>query len=285
MKKKAVLMDGAVGTSLWEKTGDRGPVWRYNLENPGIVRQLHGEMLEAGAQIILANTFGANGGAVKRSSEYAADAVVRAGMRICRETVGDKAKKALSIGPLLGLMEPYGDITGEEAAVLYSEMIDAGVDEGADIIYLQTFIDLSMMKVAAGCARKHDLPLFCSMSFEKVGKTIMGNSVEDMVAGLAPYGPEAVGLNCSLGPVLALPVLKMFLESTELPVIFKPNAGKPILLDNGSVTEYDAGTFAGEVVLAARDGASYVGGCCGANAEYIKKLGERLADENIDPEL
>ncbi len=270
-----VLLDGAVGTSLWEKSEDKAPVWRFNIENPAIVRQLHAEMADAGAEIVLANTFGANGGAVAKSP-YTVEQVVRQGVRLCRETVGDRAKVALSCGPLTGLMDPYGDITEEEAAALYTEMMDAGMRERPDLIFLQTFIDLEMLKVAARCARRYDVPLFCSMSFEKVGKTMMGNSVADMVRELAPCRPDAIGLNCSLGPDLAMPVLRRFKECTDTPLIFKPNAGRTTLVGGQSVTELDPDVFVHDVLPAAEAGATYIGGCCGANAGYIRKLGQAL---------
>ena len=272
---KVTLLDGAVGTSLWEKASDKQPVWRYNLENPSIVRELHAEMADAGAEIVLANTFGANGGAVSRSP-YTVEDVVRTGVRLCRETVGDRARVALSVGPLMGLLEPYGDVTEDEARALYTEMIGFGMREHPDLIYLQTFVDLEMLKIAAECARRYDVPLFCSMSFEKVGKTMMGNSVEDMVNELAPYRPDAIGLNCSLGPELALPILATFRQHTELPLLFKPNAGKTTLVDGQAVSEYSAEGFVADVLPAVELGASYIGGCCGANAKHIALLRDAL---------
>lgn len=271
MSGKIVMMDGAVGTSLWEKAENQVPVWRYNVENPGIVQELHREMADAGAQLILSNTFGANAGTVAKSP-YTVAQIVSAGVRLCREAVGSRAKVVFSIGPLIGLMEPYGDITPEEAEEQYRQVLEAGVQEGPDIIFLQTFIDLEMLKIAARCARRFELPLFCAMSFEKAGKTIMGNSVADMIEGLAPWRPDAIGLNCSLGPDLALPVLRQFREQTDLPLIFKPNAGKTTLLDGKSVAELDPDVFVQDMLPAAEAGASYIGGCCGANAGYIRKL-------------
>ncbi len=269
-----VLLDGATGTSLWEKTENKVPVWRYNLEDPAIVVQVHREMAEAGAQILLANTFGINRMALQKS-EHDVPSAVRAGVRLCQEAAGDKCLVALSSGPLLGLMDPYGDITEDEAEELYDEIFDAGMQEKPDLIYLETFIDLEMLKIAACCARKHDVPLFCTMSFEKVGKTMMGNSVADMVEGLAASQPDAIGLNCSLGPDLALPVLRQFRQHTDLPLIFKPNAGRTTLVDGKSVTELDPDHFVEDVLPAIDAGITYLGGCCGADASYIRKL--RLA--------
>ena len=275
MRDKIVMMDGAVGTSLWEKTSDKVPVWRYNLENPDIVRELHREMADAGAQLILTNTFGANAGTVKKSP-YSAAQVVETGVRLCRETVGGRARVVFSIGPLTGLMEPYGDITPEEAEAQYMDVLEAGVKEQPDIIFLQTFIDLEMLKIAAGCARRFDLPLFCAMSFEKAGKTIMANSVSDMLAGLAPFKPDALGLNCSMGPDLAMPELRQFRAVTDLPLIFKPNAGRTTLVNGQSVTELDPEVFVHDMLPAVEAGATYIGGCCGTSPRYLKLLAEAI---------
>ena len=281
MKEKITLMDGAVGTSLWAKAEARGlkkdPVWRYNIEHPEIVAELTAEYADAGAEIILANTFGANPPAVKRSSSYTSPEVVTAAVKIAKDALaGRNAKVALSAGPLSMLMEPYGDLTEEEAAAFYEEMLGPGVDAGADMILLQTFMDLEMMRVATVEAKKLGVPVFCCLTFEKRGKTMMGNSVEDMIEELEPVGVDAVGMNCSIGPELALPVIREFVGKTELPLVFKPNAGKPILAPDGSTaTAYSSKVFADEV-MPALEFVDYVGGCCGSDPSYIRELASRM---------
>ena len=202
MDDKIVLLDGAVGTSLWEKTEDRGPVWRYNVENPEIVLELHREMAEAGASYVLANTFGANRPNVKQYG-YEVEQIASSAMELAHEALDGKTKIALGIGPLTGLLKPFGDITEDDAYEYFDELITAGVKGKPDIIYLQTFMDLKMMCIAAKAASKHNLPLLCSMSFEKVtakkgARTLMGNSVEDIIKDLGVYEPAGIGLNCSM---------------------------------------------------------------------------------------
>ena len=136
-----VLLDGAVGTSLWEKTTDKGAVWRYNIENPAIVKELAEDYVDAGAQIILANTFGANRYAVSKTN-YSVQEIVSTGVRLARETIAGRAKVALSAGPLPLLLEPYGDLSEEDAYAAFDEQISAGVAEKPDVIVLQTFMDL-----------------------------------------------------------------------------------------------------------------------------------------------
>ncbi len=278
---KITLLDGAVGTSLWEKAEAIGvekvPVWRYNIEQPEIVKKLCQEYAMAGSEIVLANTFGANQTAVKRSSSYSVAEVVGAGVKIAKEALaGTDSKVALSVGPLSMLMEPYGDLTEEEAQALFEEQIGAGMEEHPDYIMIQTFMDLEMMRVAATVAKQYSVPVLCTMTFEKVGKTMMGNSVQDVIDELTILHVDGIGMNCSLGPDLALPVIREFSEKTDIPLVFKPNAGKPILSTDGSTEiPYDAKHFAKEV-MESLDFVSYIGGCCGCNASYIKELKKYL---------
>ncbi len=270
-----VLLDGAVGTSLWEKTEDRGPVWRYNIENPGIVKELAVEYADAGAQIILTNTFGANRLAVKRT-DYSVQQIVSAGVAITRDAVGGRAKAALSVGPLPVLLEPYGDLTEEEAFELFDEQISAGIPEKPDVIVLQTFMDADMMRVAVKAAAKYGLPIFSMMTFTEVGKTIMGHSVERYVDTMKDLPIDAIGVNCSLGPEKAVPIIASFRQYTDLPLIFKPNAGKPILQDGEEKVQFDVDTFVADSLPALEHGVKYIGGCCGSNPSYIRALGKKI---------
>ena len=284
MRDNIILLDGAVGTSLWEKAEARGiekkPVWTYNITHPEIVRELAGDFLDAGAEIILANTFGANRPAVERSSKFAPAEVVAAGVRLAREAIGSAAKLSLAIGPLTAMLEPYGDMEEDECREIYEEQIGAGMAERPDAITLMTFMDLEMMRIAATVAKRYDVPLYCAMTFEKHGRTLMGNTVRQVVDTLAPLGIDAIGMNCSLGPDLALPLIREFSECTELPLIFKPNAGMPIVAPSGEVTtHYDVASFVREIVPAL-EYVTYVGGCCGCNAGYVRALKEVLQDRS-----
>ena len=130
--------------------------------------------------------------------------------------------------------------------------------------------------IATAEAVKYGLPVMCSMTFEKNGKTMFGNSVQDTIDTLAPLGIHAIGLNCSLGPELALPIIKEFSEKTDLPLLFKPNAGKPILSPDGTASaEYTAKQFANDI-KPALEYVSYIGGCCGSDAVYIKEIRKLL---------
>lgn len=142
----------------------------------------------------------------------------------------------------------------------------------ADGILVQTFMDLNMIRIAVQAALETGLPVYASMTFEKVGKTMFGNSVRQFVEEIGNTGIQAIGMNCTLTPETALPVLRQFKEYTGLPLLFKPNAGKPILASDGAVSsETDAETFVRDIIPAL-DEADLIGGCCGADWNYIRKL-------------
>ena len=188
-----VLMDGASGTCLWEKAGDRSPVWRYNIENPKIVSELAAEYVDAGSMIVMTNTFSANRPSLKKTN-YSVREIVSAGVGLARDAVGGRARVALDVGPLPVFMEPYGDLTEEEAFEIFDEQIRAGIPEKPDLIMLETFMDADMLRVAAEAAARHDLPIFAAMTFTEVGKTIMGHSVERFVETMEGLPIAAVGL-------------------------------------------------------------------------------------------
>ncbi|MDD3346187.1 homocysteine S-methyltransferase family protein [Oscillibacter sp.] len=281
MKHSVVLLDGALGTFLWEKAQQRGlervPVWRYNLEAPQVVTQVHQAYLDAGSQILLTNTFSANRNTVA-GSPYGVDRVIQAGVRLAKEASAGRARVALDIGPLPVLLEPYGDLEAQTARDIYTELIGAGMAEQPDLIFLETFMDIEMLKIAARAAKHYSVPVFCSMSFEQSGRTLMGNSVQDMLDGLTPLGVDAVGLNCSLGPAAALPVMAEFRRRTELPLLFKPNAGMPEIVGDATQATVAAEQFAQDVLPAAELGITYLGGCCGSAPSYIRRLKELLEE-------
>ena len=279
MRDDVVLMDGAVGTSLWEKFDndkDKVPVWRYNIEHPEVVRQVEQEFIDAGSQIVLANTFGANRGNMVKT-DYTVDQIVGAAMEIAHDTIEGHALIGLAVGPLTGLLEPYGEIPVDEAYDMFNEQITRGVAGKPDVIYIQTFMSLQMMQLAAKAARQFDIPLICSFSFEKNKHTLMGNSVQDVIDGMAEFHPEGIGLNCSLGPDTALPIIEEFSNLTDTPLVFKPNAGLPVYTKGGGIsTAIDVEDFTDDVIKSLDYNVKYIGGCCGANATYIKRMNEKL---------
>ncbi|MBO5995462.1 MAG: homocysteine S-methyltransferase family protein [Firmicutes bacterium] len=278
MKKDIYLLDGANGTCLWAKTGDNGPVWRYNKLFPDKVVELAGEFIDAGSDFVLSNTFSANRPSVE-PFDFTVEEIVREGVILAKEAAKDRAKVLLDIGPLTGLLIPFGKIAKEEARETFAEMLKYGAMEKPDGIFLETFMDLEMLKIAAEEASRYDLPLLLSMSFTKYnpkkgGRTMFGNTPKQIAKELSQFEPEAIGLNCSEGPEETLPIIKEFSEVTDMPLIYKPNAGMP-KVEGGS--EVDFHDFAREVSKAAEiPTLKYIGGCCGSSPEYIEALAKML---------
>ena len=290
MSRKVTLLDGAVGTSLWERSDDRNPVWTYNLVKPDLVKRLEKDFIEVGAKIILTNTFGANRPAVEASSKMDPLEVVAAGARIARQALREKQAEepgkyedvsiALAFGPLSTMLEPWGELSAEECHEAYREILEAGMAGEPDIIELMTFMDLDMLKIGVEEALKFGVPVFASMSFTEFGRTIMGNGVDDIVAALEPMGVAALGVNCSLGPDKALPILKEFAAKSRLPILFKPNAGIPITSSDGTTSNACTPETFSEAFEQAFPYADYVGGCCGTSPEYLKAVKLRMDGYN-----
>ena len=157
MNSDIILIDGGVGTSLWEKTDDKVAVWRYNIEKPEIVLELHKEMADAGAKYVLANTFGANRLAMK-GTDYTVPQIISRAMELAHNALdGRDVNISLAMGPLTGLLKPFGPIDKEEAYDIYHEMAEAGIAGRPDAVYIQTFLDLEMAKIAAKAVRDQAL--------------------------------------------------------------------------------------------------------------------------------
>ena len=265
MDRQITLLDGATGTNLWAMAAERGiprtPVWQYNHTHPEMVRELAGQFAASGSEIILANTFCVNRPTLMSCPGYSVRDTVSAGLALAKEVCG-MAKVALSVAPLP--KTSLDKAARLETAGIYDEQIGAGADAGADLIFLETFWEPTLLAIAAERAAQYDLPLFCSMTFEKNGATFGGVTPGDMVKLLEPCHPAAVGLNCSCGPTDSLPVLRAFACVTDLPLIYKPNAG-----------DHDPGTFA-ETMLPALGLARFVGGCCGTTPADIAALREAI---------
>ena len=266
------LLDGSAGTALWAMAEAAGvkkkSVWLYNIEQPEFVTELHSRYIEAGSELIQANTFSVNRFSVERESELSAAEVVTAAVKLAKQAAeGTGVRVYATFGPLPILMEPYGKLSIAETEAAYTELASAAAEAGADIIVLETFMDLRMMEVAAKAAKSFGLPVFCSMTFAKRHRTMMGDTVKKIAQSLETIGADAVGMNCSAGPVEALEIIREFKENTALPLYFKPNSGMG--------ESYGADQFASEIAPAL-EFVSYVGGCCGCDEEYIKEIKKLL---------
>lgn len=277
-RRRFVLLDGGMGTQLQQRGLQPGQKPELAaLEMPDVLTAIHADYAAAGADILLANTFGANTRKLADTG-YLVEQVVAASVACAKRAAAAKeALVGLDIGPLGELLAPAGTLPFGEAYDAFAEIIRAGVTAGADLIFLETMTDLYELKAAMLAAKEHStLPVFVSMSFESRGRTFTGCSVESYGVTAAGLGADAIGINCSLGPAEILPFAQRLCRTVPagVPVFVKPNAGLPN--PDGSYN-MDAKEFAREMQAYAAIGVSMVGGCCGTTPEYIAGLRESFA--------
>lgn len=270
LKKEFVILDGAMGTMLQArglKMGETPEV--LNIEKPEMLTEIHRGYIEAGSDIVYANTFGANRYKLKKSG-YSVGEIIKAGIKNARRACkGTNALVALDIGPIGQLLEPTGTLTFEEAYDIYKEQVLSGQD--SDLIVFETMTDLYELKAAVLAAKENsDKPIVCTMTFEENRRTFTGCSVSSMALTLEGLGVDAIGVNCSLGPAELYPVIEELCNWTNLPVAVKPNAGLPDPVTNTyNVTPKE---FAGLIEKLIPLGVKFFGGCCGTNPEFISEV-------------
>ena len=277
-RKRFVLLDGGMGTQLQTRGLQPGQKPELAaLEMPDTLTAIHADYARAGADILLANTFGANAKKLA-GSPCTVEQVVSASIACARSAAAETgALVALDIGPLGELLVPAGTLSFEDAYAEFAQVIRAGAAAGADLVFLETMTDLYELKAAILAAKENcALPVFTSMSFESRGRTFTGCTVESYAVTAAGLGADAVGINCSLGPKEILPFAQRLCRSVPagVPVFVKPNAGLPN--PDGSYN-LNAAEFAAEMKAYASIGVSMVGGCCGTTPDFIAKLRETFA--------
>ena len=275
-----LILDGGMGTMLQKAgigAGGQGPDL-LSLANPKAITAIHAAYLDAGADLVYTNTFGANR-LKTASSGFSVEQIVTAATKAALDAARVRGKKvALDIGPLGELLEPVGTLTFEQAYDLFAEMVCAGAAAGADLVVIETMTDLYEVKAAVLAAKENcALPVWASMTFEESGRTFTGCSVEAMAATLEGLGVDAVGINCSLGPVEILPIAKRLCAATNLPVFIKPNAGLPDPRDGSyNITPE---LFCEQMRPYLELGIFAMGGCCGTTPDYIRLLAGMCKDK------
>lgn len=294
--KELLFMDGGTGTLLQEKGLKPGELpEKWNLERMEDVIDIHRQYYEAGSDIVLSNTFGAN--ALKfHDSEYELEDVVTAAVVNVKEAAqlgvhdGREVYAGLDIGPTGKLLKPMGDLDFEEAYAAFKEVAMIGEQAGADLIHIETMSDTYEVKAAVLAAKENTkLPVFATMIFDEKGKLLTGGDVPSVVAMLEGLGVDALGINCGMGPEQMMPILDEILALASVPVIVKPNAGLP-KQRNGEVY-YDVlpDDFAKLMTKIVKKGAALVGGCCGTTPDHICAMVNRIREthafeERIVPE-
>lgn len=268
---KWVFFDGAMGTMLQKAglaAGDFPEV--NNFKNPDTVAGIYRQYIEAGAEIITTNTFSSNKFKMK-DFEYGFEASIRKGVAVAKSAVSTQ-KVALDIGPIGQLMAPMGMLSFEDAYQMFADQIKIGADAGADLVLIETMTDLYEAKAAVLAAKENcDLPVVCTLSFQKDGRTLSGADPLTAIMVLAGLGLDAIGVNCSLGPVEMIPIIEQFVRYANIPVIAQPNAGMPELVKGETVYNMGPEEFGVSIGKMAALGVSVFGGCCGTNPDFIKE--------------
>lgn len=277
LKNRRIYFDGGMGSLLQArglKPGELPETW--NLLYPDVIESIHLEYLNAGADVVSANTFGANRFKYRKEENYSVEEIVHAAVEIARKAV-EKAghgSVALDTGPTGKLLAPYGTLEFEDAYEVYTEVVHAGVAAGADLIIIETMGDSYELKAAVLAAKEEsNLPVFATVTLDEKGKMLTGGNVESVAALLEGLGVDVIGLNCGLGPVQLLPYVKQLAEVSSLPILVNPNAGLPRNEDGNTVYDINADGYAKEMVKIA-EYASVLGGCCGTTPEHIRKTVE-----------
>ncbi|MCL2372240.1 MAG: homocysteine S-methyltransferase family protein [Defluviitaleaceae bacterium] len=267
---KRIFIDGGMGTMLHKK-GYRGDTALANIDAPGLVADIHREYAAAGADVITANTFSAYG---HKFDNF--EAMIRAAVAAAR-AAGKLV--ALDMGPTGLLLEPYGDTPASECAAIFEASAKAGAACCADLIIIETMMDLAEMELAVKAAKSTGLPVFATMSFTEKGRTMYGTSIAAMVESLTAHGVDAIGMNCGFGPESYIALAKELASLTTLPTILQPNAGLPEI--SGGITTYNVApqSFAATMKEIALAGIGILGGCCGTEPAHIQAM--RQACEGI----
>ncbi len=276
LNQNYILLDGAMGTML-QKSGEMGDTLPevLNIEKPELIASIHKEYVDAGAQIVYANTFGANKYKMKDAG-YSVDELIGAAINNAKKS---GAKVALDIGPIGKLLEPLGDLSFEEAYDTFKEEVLAGKD--ADLIVIETMTDLLETKAAVLATKENsDKPVFVTMTFEENRRTFTGCSIASMCHTLEGLGVDALGVNCSLGPKELLPIVEEIVGEVSIPVIVKANAGLPNPVTNEySLKPEDFATHYKEM---RKMGVKVFGGCCGTTPDYIEEIAKTLKDAEAE---
>ncbi|HHX69293.1 MAG TPA: dihydropteroate synthase [Gallicola sp.] len=287
MKKGLLYFDGAQGSVLQEmglKPGELPEVW--NLTNPSKIIDMHKGYLDAGSNIILTNTFGANSFKFTgENNNYSLEEIINAAVKNVRKAFELTSNKnvehyiALDIGPTGKLLKPMGELDFEEAVNVFKEIVDLGVKNNVDLIVIETMNDSYETKAAVLAAKENsNLPVFVTNVYDE-NKTLMtGADPIAMISLLEGLRVDAIGMNCSLGPAQMVDIVKIFKEYSSLPIIVNPNAGLPRSENGRTVYDVDAEEFSDIMVEIVKNGARIIGGCCGTTPEYIKKLVEKTKD-------
>ena len=282
IKENIVLFDGAMGTMLQDKglkIGENPEI--FGFENQEKLLEIHKEYLKSGSNIITTNTFGANELKLDRLG-YKVEDIVDNAIKIAKLAIeqSDKSIKryvALDVGPIGEMLEPIGTMSFDRAYEVFKRQMVQGEKSGADIILIETMMDLYEAKAAVLAAKENtNLPVFLTMTFDENGRSFTGCMPESMVATIQGLGVDAIGVNCSLGPKKLIPIVEKICKISYVPIIVQANAGLPDIIDGNAIYNIKEDEYLEGVKEFIQKGASIIGGCCGTTPSFIKEISNNL---------
>ncbi|MGB8478648.1 MAG: bifunctional homocysteine S-methyltransferase/methylenetetrahydrofolate reductase [Acidobacteriaceae bacterium] len=284
---RSVLCDGAMGTMLYERGVFIHRCYdELNLSQPDLIRAIHEEYLQAGAEIIETNTFGGNRFRLQRHGlQDKVHDVNVAGAKIARQAADQIREKQATqayvggaVGPIGVQIEPLGKVSFEEARAAFAEQIRALAEGGVDLLVLETMTSLNEVHQAILAAREAapQLPILAMMTIDEEGNTLDGSSPEIAANKLTEWGADAVGCNCSAGPATVLSAIERMRTATALPLVAMPNAGMPRAVDGRNIYLCSPEYMASFARKFAQAGVQFVGGCCGTTPSHIRAMRSAL---------
>ncbi len=292
-KTKAAILDGATGTMLDRAAcAESGSTEKYILDNPNAIKNLHNAYISAGANIVLAPTFGANEPSLLRHGFNKSD-VREVNLRLAETAKANAGSRALVAGDMspTGLMlKPYGNASFDEVHATYKNQARILIDAGVDLIMIETMISAAEAACAVRAVRSESesIPVLVSFTVDENGRTMSGDSLAASLIVLSELGINGFGCNCSVGPDVVYSALKPvapIAAELRIPLIAKPNAGLPVEDEGGLCYPLTSADMAAYVEKFLRLGVRYIGGCCGTTPAHIKAISEecaRLLEANPD---
>lgn len=282
-QEKVLVSDGAIGSLLFEKGLNPGDCpERFNLERPDILAEIVQAYLQAGADILQTNTFGAS--PLKLADyklEDKTEEINQRAVEIVKHIAGSKALVSGSVGPTGKMLTPYGDVEPATMKDNYRRQISTLIDSGADLLCIETMTDLNEAIIAVETAREisQDIPIIATMTFDVIPKgcvTIMGNTVAEVCKNLEAAGANVIGSNCGNGTKNMIVIAQEFIDNSQLPIIIQSNAGLPSVINDSVVYQETPSDFNEFSKTLIDMGVSIIGGCCGTTPDHIRAIRQFL---------
>ncbi|WHH57304.1 homocysteine S-methyltransferase family protein [Petroclostridium sp. X23] len=275
LKNNIMILDGATGTQLQKKGMPRGVCpEQWVVEHPEVIMEVQREYVEAGSTAVYTCTFGGN--RIKLEEFGLGDQVFEINKKLAqlsRQAVVDKAFVAGDLAPTGQFIHPIGELSFEEMVGVYKEQVRGLLEGGVDFFIVETMMDIQEARAALLAVKEScDLPVCISMTFNEDGRTLTGTDPTTALITLQSLGADAVGCNCSTGPEQMLDIIAAMSSHAAVPLLAKPNAGLPKLVDGETVFTMNAGEFGTYVKSFIELGVGLIGGCCGTSPSYIEQI-------------